>query len=105
VDGVAALTQRLAQSYPFLDARWTTRLVKAYGRDAFEVLGDAKRATDLGRNFGSNLTEREVVWLIDKEFARTGEDIVWRRSKLGLRMTPQDIDALDVWMAAASTAD
>lgn len=104
VDGVAALTQRLAQSYPFLDARWATRLVKAYGRDAFEVLGDAKAASDLGHNFGSNLTEREVLWLIDKEFARTAEDIVWRRSKLGLRMTKQEIEVLDAWMAAASTA-
>jgi glycerol-3-phosphate dehydrogenase len=104
VDGVAALTQSLAQSYPFLDARWTTRLVKAYGRDAFEVLGHAQIADDLGQTFGSNLTEREVLWLMDKEFAHTAEDIVWRRSKLGLRMTPQEIEALDGWMATASTA-
>ncbi|WP_354668072.1 glycerol-3-phosphate dehydrogenase [Pacificibacter marinus] len=104
VDDVKALTERLTQSYPFLDARWTNRLIKAYGGDAFEVLGDAKVATDLGQNFGANLTQREVVWLMDKEFAHTAEDIVWRRSKLGLRMTSQEIETLDDWMAAASTA-
>lgn len=104
VDGVDALKLRLAQSYPFLDARWTTRLVKAYGNNAFEVLGDAKTPADLGQHFGANLTEREVVWLMDKEFAHTAADIVWRRSKLGLRMTPQEVEVLDGWMAAASTA-
>jgi len=104
VDGVEALTQHLAKSYPFLDANWATRLIKAYGSDAFEVLGDAKVPADLGQLFGANLTEREVVWLMNKEFAHTAEDIVWRRSKLGLRMSSQDIEALDGWMAAASTA-
>mgnify|MGYP000433431986 CR=1 FL=1 len=44
------------------------------------------------------MTEREVVWLMEKEFARTAEDIVWRRNKLGLRMTAQQIGALDGWM-------
>ena len=56
---------------------------------------------DLGKNFGANLTEREVNWLIENEFARTAEDIVWRRSKLGLRLTTQEIDVLDAWLAKA----
>ena len=57
---------------------------------------------DLGRNFGSNLTECEVNWLVEREFATTAEDIIWRRSKLGLRMTSKEIDALDSWMANAT---
>ncbi|MFT5065910.1 MAG: glycerol-3-phosphate dehydrogenase [Yoonia sp.] len=101
VDGVAALTQRLAAKYPFLSAAWVTRMVKAYGLDVFNVLGDATDETDLGQNFGANLTEREVNWLVEHEFARTAEDIVWRRSKLGLRLTPQEIDVLDAWLAKA----
>ena len=101
VDGVAALTRRLAAKYPFLSTAWVTRLVKAYGLDAFNVLGDAKVETDLGQNFGANLTEREVNWLVEHEFARTAEDIVWRRSKLGLRLTTQEIDVLDAWLAKA----
>lgn len=99
VDGVDALTQRLAATYPFLSAAWVTRLIKAYGLDAFNVLGDANVETDLGKHFGANLTEREVNWLVENEFARTAEDIVWRRSKLGLRLTPQEIDVLDAWLA------
>jgi glycerol-3-phosphate dehydrogenase len=100
VDGVSALRAKLLEQYPFLTGRWLERLLKAYGMDAFIVLGDAKAATDLGQNFGSDLTEREVKWLLDKEFAQTAEDIVWRRSKLGLRLTKQEIKVLDAWLNA-----
>jgi glycerol-3-phosphate dehydrogenase len=98
VDGVAALTEKLKTKYSFLTERWLNRLLKAYGSEAFDLLGDAKTKDDLGQNFGSNLTEREVNWLVEREFANTAEDIIWRRSKLGLRMTSKEIDALDSWM-------
>ena len=101
VDGVAALMQRLATQYSFLSDAWASRLVKAYGLDAFEMLGDAKVESDLGQNFGSNLTEREVNWLVEKEFARTAEDIVWRRTKLGLRLTTHEIKVLGGWLVNA----
>ncbi len=103
VDGVAALTQRLKDEYTFLNARWASRMVKAYGTEAFLVLGSAKAASDLGQNFGADLTEREVNWLTAKEYARTAEDIVWRRSKLGLRLTTLEIELLDAWLAKAPT--
>lgn len=101
VDGVAALIAQLRAQYPFLDDRWASRLIKAYGKDAYDVLGEAKTAEDLGQNFGANLTEFEVLWLIENEFARSAEDIVWRRSKLGLRMSAQEIKLLDDWVAQA----
>jgi glycerol-3-phosphate dehydrogenase len=101
VTGVGDLIQRLLAGYPFLDAYWAGRLVRAYGTEAPAVLGKAVRAEDLGRSFGGTLTEREVRWLIDHEHARTAEDVVWRRSKLGLRMTAAEIAALDDYMAAA----
>ncbi|PVA07376.1 glycerol-3-phosphate dehydrogenase [Thalassorhabdomicrobium marinisediminis] len=100
VDGVAELTERLAAAYPFLTEPWATRLVKAYGTDAFAVLGDAKTAEDLGQDFGGDLTAQEVRWLMQHEFARTAEDVVWRRSKRGLRLSADQIAALDDWMAA-----
>jgi glycerol-3-phosphate dehydrogenase len=99
VDGVEPLKALLCTQYPFLDERWVTRLVRAYGMDAFEVLGDAKSDADLGQNFGANLTAREVDWLIENEYARCAEDVVWRRSKLGLRLSADEIKALDDWMA------
>ena len=99
VDGVARLTADLRTAYPFLTAPWATRLVKAYGTEAREVLGDAASPADLGQDFGATLTEREVAWLISKEYARTAEDVLWRRSKLGLRLGPDQAEALDQWMA------
>lgn len=101
VDGVGALTARLRKDYPFLTGDWALRLVRAYGTDASVVLGGAQSATDLGRDFGATLTETEVAWQMTHEFARTAEDVVWRRSKLGLRMDAGQIAALDRWMADA----
>ena len=54
---------------------------------------------DLGHDFGHGLSEREVAHLIDTEWARTAEDVLWRRTKLGLRFTPDQAAALDSWMA------
>jgi glycerol-3-phosphate dehydrogenase len=53
---------------------------------------------DLGVCFGADLTEREVAWLRDTEWARTAEDILWRRSKLGLRFSPDEASALEHWL-------
>ena len=55
---------------------------------------------DLGEAFGATLTEAEVRWLMDREWARTAEDVLWRRSKLGLRVTPGEAARLDAWMRA-----
>ncbi|TDT74124.1 homodimeric glycerol 3-phosphate dehydrogenase (quinone) [Litoreibacter halocynthiae] len=98
VDGVQDLIEGLIVDYPFLDDAWAKRLVRAYGTDARRMLGDAGAPSDLGRNFGANLTEREVRWLMAHEYARHGDDIVWRRSKLGLRMSEAEINLLDEWM-------
>ena len=100
-DGVQALRDRLAARYPFLSAYHVARLVRAYGTDAFEVLGAASAMGDLGRNFGATLTEAEVRWLMQKEWARHAGDVVWRRSKLGLRLTTEQIDTLEAYMAGA----
>ena len=101
VDGVTKLFENLKGSFPFLSDAWARRLIKAYGTEAFMMLGDATKATDLGRDFGATLTEREIIWLIEHEFAYRAEDIVWRRSRLGLRMSKQDITALDEWMLSS----
>ncbi|NDV99912.1 MULTISPECIES: glycerol-3-phosphate dehydrogenase [unclassified Salipiger] len=100
VDGVAALVQGLRGKYPFLSDTWALRLVRAYGTEAEKLLGKAKGAEDLGRDFGATLTEAEVIWLMRHEFARTAEDVVWRRTKLGLRLSEEEISALDGWMTS-----
>jgi glycerol-3-phosphate dehydrogenase len=55
----------------------------------------------MGRHFGAMLYEKEVRWLMDAEWARTAEDVLWRRSKLGLRLTRDEAAGLDNWMNEA----
>jgi len=103
-DEVDRLVAALMTAYPFLDRRWARRLVRAYGTLARDVLGAARAADDLGRRFGHDLTEAEVAWLMDREWAQTAEDVLWRRSKLGLRLTAEEAAALDDWMRARRAA-
>jgi glycerol-3-phosphate dehydrogenase len=103
-DGVAALRGALRGRYPWLDEAHAARLIRAYGSEAALLLGDARCYDDLGRGFGATLTEAEVRWLMEREFARRAEDVVWRRSKLGLRMSAGEIAALDAWMTAIPRA-
>lgn len=98
VSGVQDQIDALSAAYPFLTDRWAKRLIRAYGTDAALMLADAKSADDLGRDFGATLTETEIRWLMTHEFAQRAEDVVWRRNKLGLRMTADEIAALDGWM-------
>ena len=101
VEDVPRLISALQAEYGFLDAFWARRLVKTYGVEARIVLGNAAQAKDLGHMFGATLTQAELRWLMTHEFAQRAEDIVWRRTRLGLRMTAEQIDALDKWMSTA----
>ena len=100
VSAVAALTAELMRNYPFLAAAHANRLAHAYGTRATKLLGSAKSLADLGQSFGATLTESEVRYLMANEWACTAEDIVWRRSKLGLRLSADEITALDEWIKA-----
>lgn len=100
VDGRDTLIRELMRKYPFIQEDWAMRLIRAYGTLAVKMLGDAEAEADLGEKFGATLTTREVDWLMATEFAQTAEDVVWRRSKLGLRLTPAQIAAIDVYMKA-----
>jgi len=102
-DGFEELAGALARDYPFLDVGHARRLAHAYGREAWRMLGKATVAADLGRSFGATLTQAEVRYLITQEWARSADDVVWRRSKLGLCLTPAEIAALDAWMRETVT--
>ncbi|WP_370282437.1 glycerol-3-phosphate dehydrogenase [Pseudooceanicola sp.] len=99
VGEVADLMARLGQDYPFLTDFWARRLIRAYGTDAWRLLGDARSAADLGEAFGATLTGAEIEWLMSHEYARTAEDVIWRRSKLGLRLSGGEVARLEAWMA------
>jgi glycerol-3-phosphate dehydrogenase len=81
--------------YPFLAETTLRRLLRAYGTRIDRVIGDVTCAADLGRVFGADLTAAELRYLVDEEWARTAADVVWRRSKLGLRLSAEQIEAID----------
>lgn len=85
----------ISVDYPFLQTQTLRRLLRAYGTKAREILDAAKCAQDLGPVYGADLTEAELRYLVRREWVRTAEDAVWRRSKLGLRLTPDQIATID----------
>ena len=94
-----AWARDIAARHPFLAARTAERLCKAYGTRIGAILDGATSAADLGRDFGAGLSEREVDYLIANEWAETAEDILWRRTKLGLRMSKGEQEALSAHLA------
>jgi glycerol-3-phosphate dehydrogenase len=92
--GALALAQSLLAARPWLDGATAARLARSYGSDALRLLDGAAAPADLGRDFGAGLSAREVDWLVAEEWAGSAEDILWRRSKLGLHLAPQAIHAL-----------
>lgn len=93
VDGVDALEGRLLALTPSLDAVTRARLVAAYGTDAIAIA-----EKPLGRDLGHGLTEGEVAFLRRNEWAETAEDILWRRSKLGLRFSRDETGELEQYL-------
>ena len=91
--------RKLQAAYPFLMPLHARRLFRLYGTRAHALLGDAKSLVDMGENFGADLTAREVEYLIAHEWAETAEDILWRRTKLGLRLDDRDMRALENYLA------
>ncbi|MBQ9349559.1 glycerol-3-phosphate dehydrogenase C-terminal domain-containing protein, partial [Phyllobacterium sp.] len=74
-------------------------LVRLYGTRAWVLLGTAASLTDLGEHFGWDLYAAEVRYLIAQEWAMTAQDVLWRRTKVGLHVTDAQADALETFMA------
>jgi glycerol-3-phosphate dehydrogenase len=98
-DGAPALVARTQQQWPFLAPGHARRLVAAYGTRVENVLEGVARPEDLGACFGADLTGAEVRYLMSKEWAQTADDVLWRRSKLGLRFSDAERAALESFMA------
>ncbi len=98
VDGFEALVARLKGDFPFLDLVHVRRLARLYGTRARVLLGLARSHADLGRHFGSELYEAEIRYLIEYEWAMTAEDVLWRRTKRGLRVSREQAAELDAFM-------
>ncbi len=79
-----------AREYPAFSPAFLHRLAKRYGTRAHNVIGDARSEQGLGEDFGAGLTAREISYLKSEEWARTADDILWRRTKTGLHLAPGD---------------
>ena len=90
------------ERWTFLSPSHARRLVRAYGRRAERFLKDAKTMDDLGPRFADDLTGAEVRYLLENEWAQNADDVLWRRSKIGLRATARDLAALDHFIAILS---
>jgi len=98
------LAPDLQARFPFLDAAVAERLVASYGTLAAHVLSGATESGDLGAQFGQGLCEREVNYLIRHEWAASADDVLWRRTKLGLHMSAAERRRLAEWFAARDAA-
>jgi glycerol-3-phosphate dehydrogenase len=100
-DAVEARIAELQKTYSFLKPANVRRLFRAYGSDVEKILGKARFAADLGQSFGP-VTEKEIEYLRANEWVVTADDLLWRRSKLGLHMKKDEQDALRVFMEPPS---
>jgi glycerol-3-phosphate dehydrogenase len=94
--------ERLRTDFSFLEVRHAHRLVRLYGTHARSLLGNARSIADLGAHFGADLYEREVEYLMEREWAVSAEDVLWRRTKLGLRFSDDETSGLVRWFADQS---
>ena len=99
LDGLEPLKATLAARYPFLNAATVDRIARAYGTRAERWLGGAEGWQALGKNFGAGLTAAEVDFLRQEEWAVSAEDILWRRTKLGLRLSAEQLATLQDYLA------
>jgi glycerol-3-phosphate dehydrogenase len=101
LDGGGRLVSQTRSAWPFLEEGHARRLINAYGTRVDRILGSAKRLDDLGPMLGADLTAAEVRYLMAEEWAQTADDVLWRRSKLGLRVSPIERERLGQFMAEA----
>jgi glycerol-3-phosphate dehydrogenase len=98
------LVRDLSLRFPFLVRTHVERLARGYGTRAPHAIGDPRRAEDLGQFIGADLSEAEVDYLVAEEWAEEPADILWRRSKLGLRFGAEETARLAAYLAAGRSA-
>ena len=99
-----AFARVLSRKHPSYDKDWLRGLAQRHGTRAYAILNGIVGPEQLGRTFGAGLTEYEVDWLVRNEWARTADDILWRRTKFGLSITPDDVGRLEAYLAGALVA-
>jgi glycerol-3-phosphate dehydrogenase len=104
-DGFHAQVAEVIGRWPFLSEPHARRLTRAYGTRVEQVLRNAQSMDDLGSRFTGDLTGAEVRYLVEYEWARSADDVLWRRSKLGLQATGEERAALDEFIVSFRAQD
>jgi glycerol-3-phosphate dehydrogenase len=94
----ASFLQQFCARYPWLPAKLAQRYARCYGSRASRMLGSAKKISDLGEELAPGIFELEARYLFEVEWARSAEDILWRRTKCGLYCEPQHVARLQQWL-------
>ena len=105
IDGFDACVERLRADRPWLAPSLARRLVRAYGTRSERIVAGAARMSDMGHIFGADLSLREVDYLVSQEWARTSDDVLWRRSKLGLHLQPTEAANLRNYLESIDRAN
>ncbi len=82
--------EELKRAYPAFDPAYLRRLARRYGTESASIIGTAREFAEMGRDLGAGLTESEVLYLKTNEWARSAEDVLWRRTKVGLHLSPAE---------------
>lgn len=98
-EGFDALVAKYAAEFPSLDRGLVRRLLRAYGTKTSDLLAGVQTIEDLGQHFGADLYEREVRYQMDHEWSRTSEDVLFRRTRLGIRFNVEETVDLDRFMS------
>lgn len=92
---VEILRENLAKLLPFVDGFTVRRLIRQYGTFAQKIFANVHGEQDMGTHFGHGIYALEVAWAIENEWVYTAEDFLWRRSKMGLRFSAEDVNLLE----------
>jgi glycerol-3-phosphate dehydrogenase len=98
INGFDDQVTALVRAFPFLELDHAKRLIRLYGTRTTDMLAKAHTSADLGKHFGADLYEIEIRYLWAHEWALTAEDVLWRRTKLGLRLSAAEAQALEKFM-------
>jgi glycerol-3-phosphate dehydrogenase len=104
IDGFYDQLAQTIGRWPFLSEPHARRLTRAYGTRVERVLGSAQSMQDLGPRFTGDLTGAELRYLIAEEWAETADDVLWRRTKLGLKATAEERLAITRFMVEAGAS-
>ena len=95
---IFGLLLRLQTEYPFLPLDLVRRLARSYGTRSLAILGEATSPDELGQDFGGGVTAAELDYLVREEWARSADDVLWRRSKLGLHLPPDAREKIEAYL-------